>query len=148
MKALLQRVSSAHVEIAGAVVGGIRKGLLVFLCAVKGDTEKDLDYVVRKVSSLRIFADEQGKMNRSVMDMKGEVLVVSQFTLAASTQKGNRPSFDSAEAPEQAKQMYDLFVNRLRDLGVPVQTGTFAAMMRVFLVNDGPVTIPLDSRED
>jgi D-tyrosyl-tRNA(Tyr) deacylase len=148
MKALLQRVSSAHVEIAGTMVGGIRRGLLVFLCAVKGDTGKDLDYVVRKVSSLRIFADEQGKMNRSVMDIKGEVLVVSQFTLAASTQKGNRPSFDNAEAPEQAKQMYDFFINRLRNMGVPVETGTFAAMMQVFLVNDGPVTISLDSRED
>jgi D-tyrosyl-tRNA(Tyr) deacylase len=148
MKALLQRVSSAHVEIAGTTVGGIGKGLLVFLCAVKGDTEKDLDYVTRKVFSLRIFEDEQGKMNRSVMDINGEVLVVSQFTLAASTRKGNRPSFDYAEAPEQAWKMYDLFINRLRDMGVPVQTGTFAAMMQVVLVNDGPVTISLDSRED
>jgi len=148
MKALLQRVSSAHVEIAGTTVGEIRRGLLVFLCAVKGDTEKDLDYVARKVSSLRIFEDEQGKMNRSVMEINGEVLVVSQFTLAASTRKGNRPSFDNAEAPEQAKRMYDLFVNRLRDIGAPVQTGTFAAMMQVFLANDGSVTIFLDSRED
>jgi D-tyrosyl-tRNA(Tyr) deacylase len=148
MKALLQRVSSAHVEIAGATVGGIRKGLLVFLCAVKGDAEKDVDYVARKVSSLRIFEDEQGKMNRSVMDINGEVLVVSQFTLAASTRKGNRPSFDNAETPEQARKMYDLFINRLRNMGVPVQTGTFAATMQVFLVNDGPVTISLDSRED
>jgi D-aminoacyl-tRNA deacylase len=148
MKALLQRVSSAHVEIAGTTVGGIRRGILVFLCAVKGDTEKDIDYMARKVSSLRIFEDEQGKMNRSVMEINGEVLVVSQFTLAASTRKGNRPSFDNAEAPEQAKRMYDLFVNRLRDIGAPVQTGMFAAMMQVFLVNDGPVTISLDSRED
>jgi D-tyrosyl-tRNA(Tyr) deacylase len=148
MKALIQRVSSAHVEIAGATVGGIRKGLLVFLCAVKGDTEKDLEYVARKVLSLRIFEDEQGKMNRSVMEINGEVLVVSQFTLAASTRKGNRPSFDNAEEPEQAERMYDIFINRLRDTGVPVQTGTFAAMMQVSLVNDGPVTISLDSRDD
>jgi len=147
MKALIQRVSSAHVEIAGTTVARIGKGLLVFLCAIKGDTEQDLDYMVRKVSSLRIFEDEQGKMNRSVMDIKGEVLVVSQFTLAASTRKGNRPSFDNAEAPEQAERMYELFVNRLRDLGVPVQTGKFAAMMQVCLVNDGPVTISLESRE-
>jgi D-tyrosyl-tRNA(Tyr) deacylase len=148
MKALIQRVSSAHVEIAGTTVGGIGKGLLVFLCAVKGDTEKDLEYIARKVSSLRIFEDEQGKMNRSVMEINGEVLVVSQFTLAASTRKGNRPSFDNAEAPEQAKRMYELFIKRLRDIGVPVSTGTFAAMMQVSLVNDGPVTISLDSRED
>jgi len=148
MKALIQRVSSAHVEIAGTTVARIGKGLLVFLCAIKGDTEQDLDYMVRKVSSLRIFEDEQGKMNRSVMDIKGEVLVVSQFTLAASTRKGNRPSFDNAEAPEQAERMYELFVNRLRDLGVPVQTGKFAAMMQVCLVNEGPVTISLESRED
>jgi D-tyrosyl-tRNA(Tyr) deacylase len=148
MKALLQRVSSAHVEIAGAMVGRIGKGLLIFLCAVKGDTEQDLDYLVRKVSSLRIFEDDQGKMNRSVMELSGEVLVVSQFTLAASTRKGNRPSFTDAESPEQAKKMYDLFVNRLRDLGIPVRTGTFAAMMQVSLVNDGPVTILLDSREE
>jgi D-tyrosyl-tRNA(Tyr) deacylase len=148
MKALIQRVSSAHVEIAGTTVGGIGKGLLVFLCAVKGDTEQDLEYIARKVSSLRIFEDEQGKMNRSVMEINGEVLVVSQFTLAASTRKGNRPSFDNAEAPEQAKRMYELFIKRLRDIGVPVSTGTFAAMMQVSLVNDGPVTISLDSRED
>jgi D-tyrosyl-tRNA(Tyr) deacylase len=148
MKALLQRVSSAHVEIAETTVGGIRKGLLVFLCGVKGDTEKDLEYMARKVSSLRIFEDDRGKMNRSVMDVKGEVLVVSQFTLAASTRKGNRPSFDKAEEREQARKMYDLFVNRLREMDIPVQTGAFAAMMQVFLVNDGPVTISLDSRED
>ena len=148
MKALIQRVSSAHVEIAGKTVSGIKQGLLVFLCAVRGDTEKDLEYVVKKVPALRIFEDEQKKMNRSVTDINGEVLVVSQFTLAASTRKGNRPSFENAESPEKAMQMCDLFVNRLRDMGIPVQTGTFAAMMQVFLVNDGPVTISLDSRED
>jgi D-tyrosyl-tRNA(Tyr) deacylase len=148
MKALLQRVSSAHVVVAGKTISGIKKGLLVFLCAVRGDTEKDLDYVVRKVTALRIFEDEQGKMNLSVMDVKGEVLVVSQFTLAASTRKGNRPSFENAEAPEQAREMYDVFVQRLRDMGITVQTGAFAAMMDVSLVNDGPVTISIDSRED
>jgi D-tyrosyl-tRNA(Tyr) deacylase len=147
MKALLQRVSSANVAVAGKTISGIRKGLLVFLCAVRGDTEKDLDYVVRKVPSLRIFEDEQGKMNLSVMDVKGEVLVVSQFTLAASTRKGNRPAFENAEAPEQARVMYDAFVQRLRDRGITVRTGVFAAMMDVSLVNDGPVTISIDSRE-
>lgn len=148
MKALLQRVSSAHVAVEGRRISGIKKGLLVFLCAIRGDTETDLDYVVRKVPALRIFEDEQGKMNLSVHDVKGEVLVVSQFTLAASTRKGNRPSFDNAETPEQARAMCDLFVQRLRDTGLTVQTGEFGAMMEVSLVNDGPVTISIDSRED
>ncbi len=147
MKALLQRVSSAKVEVDGQVVGQIGKGLLVFLCAVKGDTENDLDYLVKKVSQIRIFGDDQGKMNLSVADVKGSVLVVSQFTLAASTRKGNRPSFDSAETPERAKAMYEDFVRRMRDSGFPVETGVFAAMMDVSLVNDGPVTIWIDSRE-
>jgi D-aminoacyl-tRNA deacylase len=148
MKALLQRVSSAHVAVNGETIIEIRKGLLVFLCAVRGDTEKDLDYVVRKVPALRIFEDERGKMNLSVTDVKGEVLVVSQFTLAATTRKGNRPSFENAEEPEQARVMYDIFIQRLRDRGVTVRTGVFAAMMDVSLVNDGPVTISIDSRED
>jgi D-tyrosyl-tRNA(Tyr) deacylase len=147
MKALLQRVSSAKVTVDGQVTGEIGRGLLIFLCAVKGDTEQDLDYVVKKIPALRIFEDEQGKMNLSISDIKGEVLVVSQFTLAASTQKGNRPTFEKAEAPEQARAMYDAFVQRLRDTGLTVQTGEFAAMMEVSLVNDGPVTISIDSRE-
>jgi len=147
MKALLQRVSSAWVEVGHAVAGKIDKGLLVFLCAVKGDTDKDLDYLVKKISQLRIFEDDQGKMNLSVSDINGAVLVVSQFTLAASTRKGNRPSFDAAEAPERAKVMCDVFVQRFRDIGIPVQTGVFGAMMTVSLVNDGPVTIWIDSRE-
>jgi D-aminoacyl-tRNA deacylase len=107
MKALLQRVSSAHVAVAGKTISGIKKGLLVFLCAVRGDTGKDLDYMVRKVPALRIFEDEQGKMNLSVMDVIGELLVVSQFTLAANTRKGNRPSFENAEELEKARAMYD-----------------------------------------
>ena len=147
MKALLQRVSSAKVTVDGATIGEIGKGLLVFLCAIRGDADADLEQVVRKVSQLRIFEDEQGKMSLSVMDVKGSVLVVSQFTLAASTRKGNRPSFEQAEAPERAKDLYEQFVTRLRDLGIPVLTGTFAAMMDVSLVNEGPVTISIDSRE-
>lgn len=147
MKALLQRVSSAKVEVDGKVVGSIGNGLLVFLCAVKGDTEKDLDYIVKKVSQLRIFGDDQKKMNLSVIDVRGEILAVSQFTLAAGTRKGNRPSFDAAEAPEKAKAMYESFVSRLKTLGINVQTGVFAATMSVTLVNEGPVTISLDSRE-
>ncbi len=147
MKALIQRVSSARAEVSGNITGEIRKGLLVFLCAVKGDTGKDLEYMVRKVSQLRVFEDSKGKMNRSVLDVKGEALVVSQFTLAASTRKGNRPSFDNAEAPEQAKLMYERFIQALKDIGIPVRTGEFAAMMAVSLTNDGPVTILIDSRE-
>ncbi len=147
MKAVLQRVSSASVATGGQIVGAIERGLLVFLCAVKGDTAKDLDYLVKKVSQLRIFEDDQGKMNLSVTDIKGEVLVVSQFTLAASTRKGNRPSFDEAESPEHATKWYEAFIQRVKDTGIPVQSGVFGAMMDVSLVNDGPVTIWIDSRE-
>jgi len=147
MKTLLQRVSSATVSVNGQIVGSIHKGLLVFFCAVKGDGEQDLDYTVKKISQMRIFEDEQGKMNRSITDVAGEVLVVSQFTLAASTRKGNRPSFEEAEAPDQAKAIYEDAVRRLRERGIPVQTGVFAAMMEVALVNDGPVTIWIDSRQ-
>lgn len=147
MISLLQRVSSAAVSIDGRIVNEIQKGLLVFLCAVKGDAAQDLDYLVRKVVQLRIFEDAQGKMNLSVRDVRGAVLVVSQFTLAASTRSGNRPSFDDAESPEAAKAWYDLFIQRLHDAGITVQTGVFGAMMDVSLVNDGPVTIWIDSRK-
>jgi D-tyrosyl-tRNA(Tyr) deacylase len=135
------------VGINGTVISEIGQGLLVFLCAMKGDHEQDIEYLVRKVSQLRIFEDENGKMNRSVLDIDGSALVVSQFTLAASTRKGNRPSFEQAEEPGRAKDLYEQFCRRLRDAGVPVRTGTFAAMMDVALVNDGPVTILIDSRE-
>lgn len=147
MKALLQRVSSAKVEVNGQVVGEIGKGLLVFLCAVKGDSDKDLDHIVKKVSRIRIFEDDKGKMNLSVLDSAGEVLVVSQFTLAASMRKGNRPSFDEAEEPGRAKAAYELIIRRLKDLGIPVRTGAFGAAMAVSLTNDGPVTVLVDSRE-
>ena len=147
MKALLQRVSSARVEIDGRSVGEIENGMLVFLCAIKGDTDRDLEYIVKKVSKLRIFGDDHGKMNLSIMDIKGQVLVVSQFTLAASTRKGNRPSFDDAEAPERARSLCDTFISNLRQAGLYVQTGVFAESMAVSLTNDGPVTILIDSRE-
>lgn len=147
MKALLQRVASARVEIDGKVVGQIGQGLLVFVCAMKGDTVQDVDYIVKKVSQLRIFGDELGKMNLSVLDIKGPLLIVSQFTLAASTRKGNRPSFDEAEAPEKAKALYEQCVKKFKQTGLEVATGEFAASMAVSLVNDGPVTIMLDSRD-
>jgi len=147
MKALLQRVSRSQVEIAGTVAAEIGKGLLVFLCAVRGDGEKDLDYLVRKTAALRIFPDREARMNLSVADAGGAVLVVSQFTLAASTRRGNRPSFEDAEAPQQAQRMYEEFVRRLRETGLTVRTGEFGADMAVSLMNDGPVTVMLDSRE-
>ncbi len=147
MKALIQRVTSASVEVDGQVIGKIDKGILVLMCAVKGDGDSDLDYLVKKISQLRIFNDDKGKMNQSVLNIHGAALVVSQFTLAATTRKGNRPSFDNAEAQDRAKELYGVFVQRLKDTGIPVQAGAFAARMIVSLANDGPVTIWLDSRE-
>lgn len=145
MKALLQRVSSAKVETDNKTIGEIGPGLLVFLCAEKDDSGQDLDFLVKKISALRIFEDAQGKMNLSVMDIKGAVLVVPQFTLAASTRRGNRPSFDHAAAPEQAKAFYEEFVQRMKETGLLVKTGVFGASMAVTLTNDGPVTIMVDS---
>ena len=147
MKAIVQRVTSAKVVIRGQTVGEIGRGLLVLVCAMKGDTGKDLEYLVKKIPALRIFNDGQGKMNLSVADIEGELLVVSQFTLAASTRKGNRPSFENAEEPGQASKLYEQLVQRLCDAGLTVRTGQFAEAMAVTLTNDGPVTILLDSRD-
>jgi D-tyrosyl-tRNA(Tyr) deacylase len=146
MIALLQRVSSAKVEVGGRTTASIGRGLLVFLCVVRGDTDEDLDHLADKIARLRVFEDKDGKMNLSVQDVHGELLVVSQFTLAASTRKGIRPSFDSAEAPDRARAMYERLVERLRSLDLTVRTGEFAATMAVTLTNDGPVTILVDSR--
>ena len=146
MKALIQRVAKASVEVDGKTIGQIERGILVFLALERGDGQKDLDFITRKIVNLRIFYDEKGRMNLSVKDISGEILVVSQFTLAADCRKGNRPSFDSAEEPLIAKAMYHSTVERLKTEGLRVSHGEFAADMQVFLINDGPVTFLLDSR--
>jgi D-tyrosyl-tRNA(Tyr) deacylase len=147
MKAVIQRVTNASVEVDGEVVGRIQDGLVVLLGVAKGDDESDSKYLVDKIRSLRIFADEQGKMNRSLADVDGAVLVISQFTLLGRTSNGRRPSFDEAAPPAQAKLLYEQVATGLRTQGTPVETGIFAAHMRVALVNDGPVTFVVDSRE-
>lgn len=146
MKALIQRVKQAHVDIEGKTVGKISEGILLFLGIEKGDTESDIEYLVKKVSALRIFEDENKKMNLSLQDINGEILVVSQFTLSADCRKGNRPSFDKAEVPEKAKEMYLKFIEKLNGKGIKVQTGEFAAFMQIHLINNGPVTILIDSK--
>lgn len=143
MKAVLQRVREARVEVEGAVIGQIGHGLLVLLCAERGDTEAVVDKLLAKVLKLRIFSDEAGKMNRSVQDEAGGLLLVSQFTLAADVSGGNRPSFTQAAAPDEGRRLYDYAVAQARVWHPVVQTGQFAADMKVHLVNDGPVTIPM-----
>lgn len=145
MRAVLQRVREARVEVNGSVTGSIGKGLLVLLGVAREDTTRDADYLAEKVAGLRIFPDEEGKMNRSVQEAGGAVLVVSQFTLYGDTRKGRRPSFDRAAPPEQARALYEYFVQALRARGLPVETGVFQAMMQVHLINDGPVTIICES---
>jgi D-tyrosyl-tRNA(Tyr) deacylase len=142
----VQRVSRAAVRVDGATVGSIARGLVVFVGVEEGDAVEDADWNAGKTAELRIFPDESGRMNLSVADIDGAVLVVSQFTLAASTRRGRRPSFESAASPEQAQQLYERFVEALRDRSLVVATGTFRAMMEVELVNDGPVTILLDPK--
>lgn len=143
MKAVLQRVREARVDIAAETVGAIGAGLLVLLCAEHGDTDAVAERMLAKILKLRIFADDAGKMNRSVQDIGGGLLVVSQFTLAADVSGGNRPSFTQAAAPDEGRRLYELFVAQARAAHPVVATGVFAADMQVHLVNDGPVTIPL-----
>lgn len=143
MIGVLQRVREARVEIAGSVAGRIGPGLLALVCAEQGDGEPEAGKLLAKLLKLRIFADETGKMNRSLQDVGGGLLIVSQFTLAADTRGGNRPSFTRAAAPAEGRRLYDYFVARARAAHPLVQTGEFAADMQVHLVNDGPVTIPL-----
>jgi D-tyrosyl-tRNA(Tyr) deacylase len=146
MKALLQRVREARVEIAGEVAGAIGPGLLVLVCAEPSDTEAVGERLLAKILKLRIFSDEAGKMNRSVQDLGGGLLIVSQFTLAADVRGGNRPSFTGAAPPDEGRRLYDAFVAQARSLHPEVATGRFGADMQVHLINDGPVTIPIDMR--
>lgn len=143
MISLIQRVSQARVTVGGEVTGEIGTGLLVLLCAERADSEVQADKLLAKILKLRIFADEGGKMNRSVQDLAGGLLIVSQFTLAADVSGGNRPSFTGAAAPDEGRRLYDYFVAQARASHPVVETGQFAADMQVHLVNDGPVTIPL-----
>ena len=149
MIALLQRVSSSKAEVDGEVVGQIGRGLNILLGVEKGDTERDIDLLVEKIVNLRIFPSEDGgkDFDRSLLEIGGEALVVSQFTLPASLRKGRRPSFDKAEEPRRAKELYEKFVQALREKGVKVETGIFGADMKVYIENDGPVTFILRSED-
>ena len=147
MRAVVQRVERASVAVNGRVVGEIGSGLLVLLGVSRSDRESDADYLVQKIIGLRIFEDEQGKMNRSVAEVSGAILMVSQFTLYGDVHRGKRPSFDEAARPEEARKLYEYAVNKIREAGLRCETGEFQAMMKVSLVNDGPVTILLDSEK-
>ncbi len=147
MRALIQRVKKANVEVEGEVVSKINLGLLIFLGVEKEDTDEDLDYLEKKIRQLRIFPDDNDKLNLNIQDISGEVLVVSQFTLIANCQKGNRPSFDKALPPKEAEMFYNKFVQKLIAEDLTVKTGRFKRNMKVNLTNDGPVTIFLDSRK-
>ena len=153
MKAVLQRVAEARVVVNDEIVGQIGRGLLVLVCAERGDSQAQADKLLAKILKLRIFADDAGKMNRSVQDVDGQgacggLLIVSQFTLAADVSGGNRPSFTGAAAPDEGRRLYDYFVAQARQLHPQVETGQFAADMQVHLINDGPVTIPLHVAPD
>ena len=147
MKALVQRVSNASVSVNGEVVGEIGPGLVVLIGVARGDTERDALYLADKMVNLRIFADEASKFNLSAMDIGGEILILSQFTLLADTRKGRRPSFEEAAHPEQAETLVDFFISRIRETGLKVETGRFQQHMLVEIHNDGPVTIGLNSKD-
>jgi len=146
MRAVIQRVKESSVAIEGQVVGRSAQGLMVLIGVEVGDTDKDLSYIADKVPNLRIFEDEAGKMNRSLLDIGGQILAISQFTLLGDARGGRRPSFTAAARPDTAVPLYDALVEKWRSLGIHVETGEFGADMQVSLINDGPVTILLDSR--
>lgn len=146
MRIVLQRVKSAHVEIAGETVGSIGSGLMILVGITHGDQERDAEYLAEKVIQLRVFRDAEGRMNRSLLEVQGGLLVVSQFTLYGDSRKGRRPSFDQAARPEQARALYEHFVERLKSRNIAVQTGVFQAEMEIHLINDGPVTLILESK--
>ena len=147
MRIVLQRVSHASVTVEEKVIGKIPRGFLLLVGVTHDDTTEDMEYIVRKIVQMRIFEDEEGKLNRSIQDIGGEILSVSQFTLYADTKKGNRPSFSKAAPGDVAIEMFEQFNGLLRDTGIPVETGQFGADMKVELLNDGPVTILLDSKK-
>ena len=147
MKALLQRVTAASVSISSNEVGRIGRGLVVFIGVAAGDSQRDVDYLVQKTVNLRIFSDRSGKFNLSALDIGGELLLVSQFTLLADTRKGRRPSFTDAAPPDKAEKLFDEFVRQARVTGLKIETGRFQQYMQVEIYNDGPVTIMLDSRD-
>jgi len=146
MRAVIQRVKESSVKTENRIIGQTGAGLLVLLGVARGDGPADTDYLVNKIANLRIFEDENGKMNRSLLETGGDMLVVSQFTLLADCRKGRRPSFVDAAEPQAATRLYDDFVTRVRNLGITVATGSFGAMMEVALINEGPVTIIVESR--
>ena len=145
MRAVVQRVKESSVKVDNEIIGRIEKGLLVLLGVAKRDTPSDADYLANKIVNLRIFEDDDAKMNRSLLSVGGKMLVVSQFTLLGDCRKGRRPSFIAAASPQKAAELYDYFAQQVRRLGIPVETGRFQATMEVILINDGPVTLVLDS---
>ena len=147
MIAVLQRASEGKVTVEDRITGEIDSGLVILLGVAQGDTESDADFLADRIAGFRVFNDDQGKMNRSIRDVNGSALVISQFTLAGDWRKGRRPSFTSAAPPEESERLYEYFCDQLRKLEVPVKTGEFGAMMKVSLINDGPVTFVMDSHK-
>ncbi len=147
MRALIQRVTSAQVTVDNEIIGKIDQGLLILICAMAGDTEAEAEQLAQKISKLRIFQDENGKMNRSILDIGGAALIVSQFTLAADTKRGNRPGFSAAADPQTGNALYSFFTSQIGALGIQTANGQFGADMQVSLTNDGPVTIWMDTAQ-